>query len=105
MKIYGIPNCNKMKIAFDELTSKGIDYEFHDYKKKGIDTYTLNTWIDKVGIEKLINKKGTTYKKLEENEKIALENVELAIEIIQKNTSMLVRPIYMDEQNEIQFII
>ena len=46
LKIYGIKNCSSMKKAFDLLTEQGLSYEFHDYKKQGIDAETIRTWLD-----------------------------------------------------------
>ena len=68
LKIYGIKNCSSMKKAFDLLTELGIAYDFHDYKKQGIDAETVKTWLDQVGQDIILNKKGTTWKKLTEAE-------------------------------------
>ena len=57
-----------MKKAFDLLTELGIAYDFHDYKKQGIDAETVKTWLDQVGQDIILNKKGTTWKKLTEAE-------------------------------------
>ena len=68
LKIYGIKNCNTMKKAFDQLDQLGLRYEFHDYKKLGIDADSLQQWAAEVGVDTLLNKKGTTWKKLSEAE-------------------------------------
>mgnify|MGYP006154876065 CR=1 FL=1 len=60
-----------MKKAFDALTAKGIAYEFHDYKKQGIDAETLTVWLKEIGADKVLNKKGTTWRKLTEAEQQA----------------------------------
>lgn len=94
MKIYGIKNCNSMKKAFDALQQANIAYEFHDYKKLGIDADTLKTWIAQLGVETVLNKKGTTWKKLsEEQQQYTLENEHNLIEMLMANTSMIKRPI------------
>ncbi|MDB9693642.1 hypothetical protein OPU39_03495, partial [Acinetobacter nosocomialis] len=60
LKIYGIKNCNSMKKAFDALQAKGLSYEFHDYKKQGIDADTLKIWLKEIGQDTVLNKKGTS---------------------------------------------
>jgi Spx/MgsR family transcriptional regulator len=64
MKIYGIKNCNTMKKAFIALDEQGIDYTFHDYKKQGIDQATLQQWLKQKDQDVILNKKGTTWRKL-----------------------------------------
>ncbi|WLF83864.1 Spx/MgsR family RNA polymerase-binding regulatory protein [Moraxella sp. ZY210820] len=94
MKIYGIKNCNSMKKAFDALQQANIAYEFHDYKKLGIDADTLKTWIAQLGTETVLNKKGTTWKKLsEQQQQYTIENEQNLIEMLIANTSMIKRPI------------
>ena len=68
LKVYGIKNCNSMKKAFDVLNELQIPYEFHDYKKQGIDANTVKQWLDEKGADLILNKKGTTWKKLTEQE-------------------------------------
>ena len=75
LKIYGIKNCSSMKKAFDLLNELGLAYEFQDYKKQGVDTETVKKWLDEVGPDLILNKKGTTWRKLsEEEQQTALEN-------------------------------
>jgi len=82
-----------MKKTFNFLESKGIDYEFIDYKKQSPDTSLLSVFAEKVGFEALINKKGTTYRKLEDHEKTALETKSQAITLLSEKSSMIKRPI------------
>lgn len=91
VKIYGIPNCNSMKKAFEQLKERGQAYEFHDYKKKGIDEPKLQEWVAKVGIEKLVNKAGTTYKQIPENE--SPTNLEQSIALMMAKPSVIKRPV------------
>lgn len=93
MKVYGIPNCNTVKKTIDWLRDNKIDFEFYDFKKKGIDAATLKEWSEELGWEKLVNKKGTTWKKLspEEQEKVTSE--EVAINLMQEKTSVIKRPV------------
>ena len=94
LKIYGIKNCNSMKKAFDLLTELGLAYEFHDYKKQGIDAETVKKWLDAKGPELILNKKGTTWKKLSEAEQqAALSSEEKLIETLTTHSSMIKRPV------------
>lgn len=94
LKIYGIKNCNSMKKAFDLLNELGLAYEFHDYKKLGIDAETVKTWLDQIGAEVVLNKKGTTWKKLSaEEQKLALSSEEKIIETLTTHNSMIKRPV------------
>jgi arsenate reductase (glutaredoxin) len=93
MKIYGIKNCNTMQKAFKALDAKKIDYTFHDYKKLGIDETTLKKWIAKLGYEKLINKSGLTWKKLDDKTKALVKDEKSAIALMMKHTSMIKRPV------------
>lgn len=93
MKIYGIKNCETVKKALNALEEKGLSYEFHDYKKLGVEASKIQEWLNKVDLNVLVNKKGTTYKKLSEDAKSALENVKTAIPVMIENTSVIKRPI------------
>ena len=93
IKIYGIKNCNSVKKAFDWLDEHNIQYEFHDYKKLGIDDDTAKTFIKHIGLDKVINRKGTTWRKLSESEQQSADNEQTAITLIQSNTSLIKRPI------------
>lgn len=99
LKIYGIKNCNSMKKAFDLLNELGLAYEFHDYKKQGIDAETVKTWLDAQGQEVILNKKGTTWKKLDEAEQqAALSSESHLIETLTTHSSMIKRPVLQTEQ-------
>lgn len=94
LKIYGIKNCNSMKKAFDLLNELGLAYEFHDYKKQGIDAESVKKWVDAEGQDVILNKKGTTWKKLTEAEQQdALSNESKVIETLTTHTSMIKRPV------------
>ncbi len=67
--IYGIPNCDTMKKARTWLESHGIDYAFHDYRKEGLEPKRLDGWVEKLGWEVLLNKAGTTFRKLADADK------------------------------------
>ena len=92
--IYGIKSCSTMKKAFTKLDELGVSYDFHDYKKQGIDKESVQRWIDELGIGKVLNKRGTTWRKLTDEQKQAADaNVNNAIDLLIENTSMIKRPI------------
>lgn len=93
IKVYGIKNCNTMKKAFDFLESKGVSFEFIDFKKQKPTQGLLNGFLKKTPLETLVNKQGTTYRKMDDSQKAALENVETAIPILIENSSMIKRPV------------
>ena len=90
--IYGIKNCNTMKKAFDKLDQLGVSYQFHDYKKENISAEKLKQWIDELGIEKVVNKQGMTWRKLDEATQSAAMNPSTANKVLQENTSIIKRP-------------
>lgn len=90
--IYGIKNCDTMKKARAALDKKAIAYDFHDYKIKGIDKARLESWAKKAGWETLLNKAGTTFRKLPDKDK---ENVTeaRAIKLMLAQPTMIRRPV------------
>jgi arsenate reductase len=90
--IYGIKNCDTMKKARAWLDRRGVDYAFHDYKTAGIDRARLDAWAKRVGWETLLNRAGTTFKKLPESER---ENVteQKALALMEAQPSMIKRPV------------
>lgn len=90
--IYGIPNCDTMKKARAWLDDHGIAYDFHDYKKAGIDRTTLEAWSKKVGWETLLNRAGTTFRKLPDAEKQGLDERK-AIALMIAQPSLIKRPV------------
>ncbi len=96
--IYGIKSCSTMKKAFIKLDELNVSYDFYDYKKQGIDKDSVQRWVDKLGIDKVLNKRGTTWRKLTDEQKQAADaNVDNAIDLLVENTSMIKRPIVEDE--------
>ncbi|MBB3107803.1 Spx/MgsR family transcriptional regulator [Psychrobacter luti] len=92
--IYGIKSCSTMKKAFTKLDDLGVSYNFHDYKKQGIDKDSIQRWVKELGIAKVLNKRGTTWRKLEDAQKQAADSdVDKAIDLLTENTSMIKRPI------------
>ena len=92
--IYGIKSCSTMKKAFNKLDDLGVSYEFHDYKKQGVGKEAVQRWVNALGIDKVLNKRGTTWRKLEDSQKQAADDsVDAAIALLVENTSMIKRPI------------
>jgi len=97
MKLYGIPNCNTVKKACDWLDANNIAYEFHDFKKQGIDQATINDWLTQYPWEKLINRAGMTWRGLDEATKSSITNNASAILLMQNKTSVIKRPILIKD--------
>ena len=89
---YGIPNCDTVKKARKWLDSEGLDYTFHDYKKEGADASDLARWADRVGWEVLLNRRGTTFRKLSDEDKADIDR-EKAIALMAEHPSMIKRPV------------
>ena len=99
--IYGIKSCSTMKKAFTKLDELNISYDFHDYKKQGIDRESIQRWVNELGIDKVLNKRGTTWRKLTDEQKQAADaNIDNAIDLLVENTSMIKRPIVEGQINE-----
>ncbi|MGG7518997.1 ArsC family reductase [Allorhizobium undicola] len=90
--IYGIKNCDTMKKARLWLDEQGIAHDFHDYKAKGIDRASLEDWQAKVGWEVLLNRAGTTFKKLPEQERAGVDAAR-ALQLMEAQPSMIKRPV------------
>ncbi len=104
--IYGIKSCSTMKKAFTKLDELGVSYEFHDYKKQGIDKDSVKRWVDELGIDKVLNKRGTTWRKLDDSQKQAADaSLDNAIDLLVENTSMIKRPIVEGELTDKNRII
>ncbi|MBH0096405.1 Spx/MgsR family RNA polymerase-binding regulatory protein [Psychrobacter sp. NZS113] len=107
--IYGIKSCSTMKKAFTKLDELNISYDFNDYKKQGVDNETVQRWVDELGIDKVLNKRGTTWRKLTDEQKQSADaNVDNAIDLLVENTSMIKRPIVegqIDDKNQGQSIL
>jgi arsenate reductase len=90
--IYGIKKCDMMKKARAWLEGKGVAYDFHDYKTAGIGRAKLEEWAHSVGWEKLLNRAGTTFRKLPETDKAGLTEAK-AIALMLAQPSMIKRPV------------
>ncbi len=92
IELYGIPNCDTVKKARKWLEAQGIDYAFHDYKKEGADAAKLEKWVEVAGWEKVLNRAGTTFRKLPEEDRADLDAAK-AVTIMQANPSCIKRPV------------
>lgn len=92
IELYGIPNCDTVKKARAWLAQRGLSYAFHDYKKEGADTAKLAEWSDAVGWETLLNRRGTTYRALSDEDKADIDRAK-AIRLMQANPSLIKRPV------------
>jgi arsenate reductase len=97
LTIYGIKNCDTMKKAFAWLDAHGIPYTFHDYKKSGIDAVTLAQWEGQVGWETLLNRRGTTWRKLDATTQSSITR-ERALSLMQEQPSLIKRPVVASGQ-------
>ena len=91
-KIYGIKNCDTMKRAIAWLKQHAIEHEFHDYKKAGISVESLKAWSDQVGWEKLLNTRGTTWRKLPEDQRRDMNETK-ALQLMNQHPSLIKRPV------------
>lgn len=90
--LYGIPNCDTVRKARKWLDARGIEYVFHDFKKEGADPRRIEQWIAARGVDKVLNRRGTTFRKLSEAEKADIDEHK-AIALLERNPSMIKRPV------------
>lgn len=90
--VYGIRNCDTVKKARAWLDARGVPYEFHDYKIAGVERARLEAWCGELGWETLLNRAGTTFRKLSEREK-SVRSAEEAISLMLAHPSAIKRPV------------
>ncbi len=93
MIVYGIKNCDTVKKALNWLKANNKVFEFHDYKKEGITTEKLQSWCSQVGWENLLNRRGTTWRKLDEETRNTVTDETQAMNVMLTNTSIIKRPV------------
>lgn len=93
LDVYGIKNCNTVKKALNWLDEHEIPYLFHDFKKTGADPLLLQKWCKDVGWEALVNKKGTTWRRLSPEIQTSIIDENAAISLMEENTSVIKRPV------------
>lgn len=91
--VYGIPNCDTVKKARAWLQEQGLAYQFHDFKKQGVPTERLPAWMDAVGWEKLLNRQGTTWRKLDASAQATVTNATSAAALMAEQPSVIKRPV------------
>jgi arsenate reductase (glutaredoxin) len=91
--LYGIPNCDSVKKTRAFLSERGLAYTFHDYKKQGVAEAELRTWVDAKGWETVLNRKGTTWRGLDEKTKANVNDAGSAIAIMLAKPSTIKRPV------------
>jgi arsenate reductase len=99
--LYGIPNCDQVKKARTWLNEQQITHHFHDFKKAGITPELIQSWLTQFDWQTLINRKGTTWRKLSEHEQTSIQNNETAISCMMQHPSVIKRPIlaFQDQQH------
>ena len=90
--MYGIPNCDTIKKSRKWLDANNLAYEFHDYKKQGVPEKNLKQWVKKSGWETLLNRRGTTWRKLDDGIKDNIDE-KSAIKVMLENPSSIKRPV------------
>ena len=93
--LYGIPNCDSVKKARVWLNEHGIEYNFHDFKKQGVPETALDHWLSHVGWEVLVNRKGTTWRKLDEATQSSVIDAQSAKQLMLSQASVIKRPIWV----------
>jgi Spx/MgsR family transcriptional regulator len=93
MIVYGIPNCDTVKKARLWLSSHGQEHQFHDFKKLGVPPAPLARWIEALGWEKIVNRQGTTWRKLDAAAQASVQDAASASALVQAQPSLIKRPV------------
>lgn len=91
--VFGIPNCDTVKRARAWLDEQGLAYQFHDYKKHGVPAERLDGWMQSLGWDKVLNRAGTTWRKLDDATKAAVTGPASAAALMREQASVIKRPI------------
>jgi len=103
IELFGIANCDTMRKARRWLDAEGVAYRFHDYRKEGLDSKMLAAWVERVGWEVLLNRRGTTWRKLSDAERADLDK-QKAITLMLAHPAMIKRPVLvMNDAVEVGF--
>jgi len=95
--LYGIPNCDQIKKARAWLDTHGVAYAFHDFKKAGIKRGMIDTWLEHVPWEVLLNRKGTTWRALPDARKNSIADAGSAVALMLESPSIIKRPVLLTE--------
>lgn len=93
LTMYGIKNCDTVRKARRFLEQQGVDFCFHDYRTDGLDSALLTTFIDELGYQALLNTRGTTWRKLPEETRAAVNDKHSALQVMLENPAMIKRPL------------
>lgn len=93
--LFGIPNCDTVKKARTWLQEQELAFEFHDFKKQGLNRAAIETWLEHQGLDVLINRKGTTWRALSDTEKASAADTEQAIALMLDKPSVIKRPVLL----------
>ena len=91
--LYGIPNCDTVKRARDWLATHGVAHEFHDFKKGGVPADRLQAWVDAAGWERVLNRTGTTWRKLDAAQQASVVDATTAQALMRDQASVIKRPV------------
>lgn len=91
--LYGIPNCDTVKKARAWLSGQGVEHRFHDFKKQGVPQAELDRWLAVAGWDRLVNRKGTTWRGLDEATRAAVVDGASARAVLLQNPSLIKRPV------------
>jgi Spx/MgsR family transcriptional regulator len=91
--LYGIANCDTVKRARAWLTAQGCDHDFHDFKRAGLPEALLDDWIAALGVQPLVNRRGTTWRRLDDAQRTAADDPSQARALLLAQTSLVKRPV------------
>ena len=97
--LYGIPNCDSVRKARKWLDAAGLEYAFHDFKKEGVDAAALERWADRCGWEVLLNRRGTTFRKLDDADKADIDR-DRALKLMREHPSLIKRPVVESDDGD-----
>lgn len=93
IKIYGIPNCDSVKKALKWMEANGIECEFHDFKKEGVDQKKIENWCKVLGWETVLNKKSTSWRELSASQQKKITNEDAATRLMLEKFTLIKRPV------------
>ncbi len=93
VSVYGIPNCDTVKKARTWLAENGVDHSFHDFKKQGLPLAQIDQWIKALGHDKLLNRRGPSWRKLDEATQASVIDAASAVAVMKVNSSVVKRPV------------
>jgi len=97
MKLYGIPNCSTVKKARAWLAEHGVEAQFHDFRKDGVDAALIDDWLTQIAWEKLVNRAGMTWRGLSEQQKATVQDRESALALMLEKPAVIKRPVLVED--------